>query len=391
MTTSQTQQIVGRVVDAVRAREDELVERMLARFAAEVPASGVGKDPDMDAAMRQSSHANIRAALRHIERGGPPLPSGPPDGAIEEARVSAQAGVPLAALLQTYRIGQSVVFDATLEAVDAMEDLDARMRSDALRVCIQDTFAYIDAVIPFVTDEFTRERDRLVRGREQRRVQLVRDLLEERDVDGGELGYELGLDHRAVVAWGAGADAELTRLAGCLGARLLAVAVAGQTQWGWLGSVERVDDRAVRAVLAEWPGGLAFGSTAAGPGGFRASPREARAAHRVGAATGDAVTFIDDVAHEALMLGDERAARAFVAAELGALDAARDGVKLRETLRAYFDCGFNASAAAAMLHVNDRTVAYRLNTAEQLLGRPVRGRHTELQAAIRLERVLGSG
>jgi DNA-binding PucR family transcriptional regulator len=62
---------------------------------------------------------------------------------------------------------------------------------------------------------------------------------------------------------------------------------------------------------------------------------------------------------------------------------------LRETLSAYFACSFNASAAAAKLEVNDRTIAYRLNNIEQLLGRRVRPRQTELQAAIRLERVLG--
>ena len=88
------------------------------------------------------------------------------------------------------------------------------------------------------------------------------------------------------------------------------------------------------------------------------------------------------------MLADERAARAFVAAELAPLDRSRDGAKLRETLTAYFASGFNASAAAAMLKVNDRTIAYRLNSIEEQLGCSVRVRQTELQAAIRLERVL---
>jgi sugar diacid utilization regulator len=96
----------------------------------------------------------------------------------------------------------------------------------------------------------------------------------------------------------------------------------------------------------------------------------------------------DDVALECVMLADERAARAFIAAELAPLDRGRDGGKLRETLTAYFTSGFNASAAAAMLKVNDRTIAYRLNSIEEQLGRPVRARQTELQAAIRLERVL---
>ncbi len=102
-----------------------------------------------------------------------------------------------------------------------------------------------------------------------------------------------------------------------------------------------------------------------------------------------AVTHFDDVELECVLLADERAARAFVLSQLAPLDAGRGGAKLRETLSAYFECAFNASAAAAKLKVNDRTVAYRLNTVEQLLGHPLRARQTELQAAIRLERVLG--
>jgi DNA-binding PucR family transcriptional regulator len=103
-----------------------------------------------------------------------------------------------------------------------------------------------------------------------------------------------------------------------------------------------------------------------------------------------AITYFDDVELECVLLGDERAARAFVVNQLAPLDAGRDGAKLRKTLSAYFGCSFNASAAAAKLKVNDRTIAYRLNNIEQLLGRPVRARQTELQAAIRLERVLSN-
>lgn len=90
-----------------------------------------------------------------------------------------------------------------------------------------------------------------------------------------------------------------------------------------------------------------------------------------------------------MLLADERAARAFVAAELGPLGDGRDGTKLRETLVAYFACGFNASAAAAALGVNDRTVAYRLGGIEERLA-DRSARVAELQAAIRLERVLGA-
>jgi len=381
---------VQSVARALREREDELVSVILERTVAEVPDAGIQDDPDMAAAMRESAYANLRAGFAELARDRSPLPAGPPAGAVEEALASAQAGVPLDALLQTYRIGHAVVWDAMLEVVNEMDELDRQARTDVLLVCSRYTFAYIDRVIPFVTEEYTRERDRLMRGREQRRVQLVRDVLDGAVVDGGELGYELATSHRGVIGWGEGTDTILPLLAAALELRLLLVSVSGQTVWAWLGGA-RQSDPALRRALSELElaqCGLAFGRVGDGPDGFRSSHREARGAHRIAVATGTAVLYYDDVALECVMLADERAARAFIAAELAPLDRGRDGAKLRETLSAYFASGFNASAAAAMLKVNDRTIAYRLNSIEDQLGRSVRARQTELQAAIRLERVL---
>ena len=378
---------------ALREREDELVSVMLGRFVEEVPAAGVKDDPAMEAAMRESCSANLRAALSQMERDRVPLPAGPPAGAIEEARTAAQTGVPLAALLHTYRIGQSVAWEAMLQAVSDVDDIDARGRTDLLTICSRYVFAYIDRVTVFVTEEYERERDRLTRGRDQRRVQLVRDALDGAAIDSGELGYELATRHRGVIGWGDGAEPALSQLAATLGLRLLVVSAGGHTVWAWLGGAAQ-SDRGLREVLAtlEHPGtGLTFGRLGDGAEGFRRSHREARGAHRIAVATGAEVTHFEDVALECVMLADERAAREFVSAELAPLDHARDGGKLRETLSAYFLCGFNASAAAAMLGVNDRTVAYRLNAIEEQLGGPVRARQAELQAAIRLERVLRAG
>ena len=388
MVAPTQQHLVERVADAIRAREQELVSRMLSRFAADVPDSGVGTDPEMSAAMRRSCHGNLHAALAHAVRDGDPLPYGPPPDAIEEARIGARVGMPLIAGLRTYRIGEAVAWEALQDAVDGLEDVGPSTRSALLRRCTQRMFAYVDAVIPFVVDEYTRERERLLRSREQRRVQLVRDLLDGGDVDAGALGYDLAAIHRAVVAWGPGAEAEIARIAEAIGAQCLAVSVGEQTCWGWLGGVAAGEERGLRDGLGGWEGGLALGRPGTGPDGFRRSHREARSAHRIGAATGDAVTRFDDVALESVLLADVEGARAFVAAELGPLGDGRDGAKLRETLSAYFACGFNASAAAAALGVNDRTVAYRLHGIEERLGRPVRARQAELQAAIRLERVL---
>src|ERR1700754_3004598 len=62
--------------------------------------------------------------MSQLARGRPTLRSGAPSDAIEEARASAQAGVSLAALLQRYRIGQAVAWDAILDAVTAIDGLD---------------------------------------------------------------------------------------------------------------------------------------------------------------------------------------------------------------------------------------------------------------------------
>jgi DNA-binding PucR family transcriptional regulator len=104
-----------------------------------------------------------------------------------------------------------------------------------------------------------------------------------------------------------------------------------------------------------------------------------------------AVTRYDDVALEAALLCDIRSARRFVDRELGPLTSsdARIAV-LRDTLASYLQSGLNAAAAAIGLHVSDRTIAYRIRSIEELLGRSVADRSSELAAAVRVHRVLNA-
>jgi DNA-binding PucR family transcriptional regulator len=75
--------------------------------------------------------------------------------------------------------------------------------------------------------------------------------------------------------------------------------------------------------------------------------------------------------------------------ELGPLVAAdARTAELRRTVRAYFGVGQNASAAAALLGVHDRTVANRLATVEERLGRPLTRRRDELAVALRIHELL---
>ena len=78
------------------------------------------------------------------------------------------------------------------------------------------------------------------------------------------------------------------------------------------------------------------------------------------------------LAVERLLLADRELADAAVRREIGPLLAdERMGPELVETLQAYFDAGENMREAARNLHLATRTVAYRLEKIESLLGEPI--------------------
>lgn len=86
------------------------------------------------------------------------------------------------------------------------------------------------------------------------------------------------------------------------------------------------------------------------------------------------VENVDDLAVERLLLLDEGLLRAVVRRELGALlDVPRMGDELVETLRVFFEAGENMRETARRMHLASRTVAYRLERIEEVLGRPIDG------------------
>jgi DNA-binding PucR family transcriptional regulator len=99
------------------------------------------------------------------------------------------------------------------------------------------------------------------------------------------------------------------------------------------------------------------------------------------------VTRYGDVALLAVLCADTERARALARAELGPLVADDEQTcRLRDTLAAYLACGESHVAAAKQLFVHQKTVAYRVRHAEQLLGRRVGERRAELEAALLLYR-----
>jgi len=380
-----------RVVAARLSDEiDELVETMLVRMRDEAPGFDMAAHPELADGLRASCYGNIRVALQALGGDRQPPRSSPAE-AMNEARTTARADIALEPLLHTYRIGHAVVLERFFVLLEDL-DLSPAQRRSATLIGSKYLFAYVDRVVGEVSEEYTSERQRVLRSSIQRRVQLVRDVLAGASVDSAELGYRLEQEHLAVVATGPTADASLHDMARRLERRSLTVAMTDDTVWAWLGSSRR-SGRGERhdSVWAHVAGRTryAVGEPAWGISGFRDSHEQALAAHRVAAHLPQPVTHYDDVALEAALLSDVRAARRLVEHELGPLTSPDPRTcVLRDTLASYLRSGLNAASAAAALNVSDRTIAYRIHGIEDLLGRSVLARSSELAAAIRLHRVL---
>ena len=102
-------------------------------------------------------------------------------------------------------------------------------------------------------------------------------------------------------------------------------------------------------------------------------------------------TTSSELGIERLLLSDPDLATAIVERELGPLLAdPRMGDELIETLQVFFDAGENRRETARRLHLADRTIAYRLERAEDLLGHGLEGdAGRRLNVALTLRRLEG--
>lgn len=379
--------LVERIATDFLEHREELAEGMMERIREGVSEFASFDGAELWEAVRVSCLANLDAGLGALARDRE-LPESIPDDARDLALLTARLDLPLAGLLRAYRVGHRMMWSAWAERIEeTAPDPDERTR--ALAVASDYLFEYVDRLSGFLTAEYTAERDRFMRSREQRRTQLVRDVLDGADVDPAdamrELDYDLRLEHVALVVSGPEPEREIRALARRLDApyRLL-VALAGDTVWAWLGRTRPFT--LPEQLAGEADTVISLGDPRGGIEGFRLSHREAREAHAVAVrGRARAIVRYDEVALESLVAGDEARVAAFVARELRGIDGAdARSTRLRTTLRAYFAAGQNASAAAAMLGVHEHTVSYRLRTIEERLGRPITSRRAELETALRL-------
>lgn len=381
-------EVTQQVADAVAARLEELVADWLDRMWQD-PDFAEHARPELREPARLNARSDIGRELSAMTNGCE-LPVSCPEEVRASARMAARNGFPLTGVMQSYRTGHAVQWDAWHDAVDGL-GLAPEQRRAVLDRGSSFLFEYADRCSKWAAQEYTAARESLLRSTEQRRTQAVRDLLAGQDAEAGHLDYPVDADHLAAVAWGRNAEQALDVLAAELEGKFLKVAVGEDRCWGWLAaeSWEGGLRRTLAKVIPPDPAKLAIGGPASGVEGFRIAHDQAEQARRIGERRQDAVTLYQDVGMVALAVQDERRARGFVEHELGGLsgDDARSKI-LRHTLRTYLGTGQNASSAAALLDVHERTIANRIKAIEERLGLSVATRSSELDTALRLEQLL---
>ena len=326
-----------------------------------------------------------------------------PHEALEFLRGNVRRGIPLAALLRSYRLGHAWLWEhwsrALQERVDDSGELAAGQDQSSAFM-----FAYIDKVSDALVEEFGTERERVVRSASQLRLETVRAILSGDPVDeeagSRRLGYDLRRHHVALRIAAAGSQVRgleraVHQAAATLGDREPLVVRSGAARFDiWYGSFEPVASDALERY--EPPRGVvvAFGRSAERIAGFRASHAQALEAARTASlmdAAAPPVTSYARVELVSLLADDLPRARAFVASELGPLAAQDEPLeRLRGTALAFMRAGGSPTRVAKELYVHPNTVTYRVRRVEELLGRRLGERPVELLCALTLADTLGS-
>jgi len=341
-----------------------------------------GDDPEYRAYLRATVAESIDYALLGIER-GEEWEGTIPEAAAVQARRAARNGVKLDAILRRYAAGDRLVGEFVVDEA-------AKLPNEAMRHLMRAQGPHVDRMMASVATEYMDELERIRRSPAQRIAERVQRLLaSDSPVDAAGLDYELDAWHLGLVVTGSRPDVAARTLAAGLNRQTLVVAQGNDSAWAWLGGRERlvvIEVERYQAAGALGDATLAVGEPRRGIEGWRLTHYEARAAQQVMLRRPQPLIQASDVVLLAAVLRDELLAKSLRETYLAPLDDHGDsGLGLRETLRAYFDAGFNAATAAAALEVDRHTVQRRLRKVEEALGRLLHACHAELEVALVLE------
>jgi regulator of protease activity HflC (stomatin/prohibitin superfamily) len=361
------------------------------------------EDPTFYDAVHLSVLGNLHAIFDVIAgRGGLDTVS---PAALEFAEVAARVDVPITELERAYRIGVASLWSWWSDIARARADSDEQPFDELIcgpTLMIHD---YVDRALRSIIARYEEVSCELHRThRDQRRLILTQildgSIDEATDELNGTLDYGLGDTHLALLLQTADPRPpirEIAELRDAADARATLMLQHGARSWiVWLGrsaAFEPLHVSRLQRTLKSMPFTITVGEPGAGLGGLRRTRQQALEAARVQRALGASrhqCLWAREVRLETMLLGDEQRARRFLADELGQLAAPDVGTRrLRETLLAWMATGSHVGAAA-MLGIHENTVRNRIRAAETLLGTPLLGLRTELQVALRLERVLSA-
>jgi len=349
-----------------------------------------------------STEANIGQLLRLLAHDASIDDVVVPHEALEFLRGNVRRGIPLPALLRSYRLGHAWLWDRWSQALQERVDDSGELMAGQDRTSAF-MFAYVDKISDALVEEFGTERERMMRSTSQQRSETVRAILASESMDeevaSRRLGYDLRRHHVALRVASAGSEVRgleraVDEAAATLGAGEPLVVPSGAARFDiWCGSFDVPATEALERY--EPPPGVlvAFGRPGSGTAGFRRSHAEALQAARIGSlahAERPGVTSYANVELVSLLADDLPRARAFVSAQLGPLaSVAEPAERLRDTVLAFLASGGSATRVAKHLFVHQNTVAYRVKRAEELLGRKVSEQPVELTCALTLASVLG--
>ena len=375
---------------------------MLAYILDRIPEAGA--DDDLRGLTLGSCSSNLEAALSMVRHGIDVSAATAPVTALVHARAMAARGYSVDVMLRFYRIGHAFFSERILTEVPQVVP-DPAVALPVVAHLQRYGFAYTDRISSEVAAEYVAELDRIQNQVRAARTDAVRALIagDRVDLDRAErtLSHRLTGWQTAFVCWTDRDDADLARVGAALGAHLgsarpLLVPDGAQALWGWVSTTRAPgvahDDAVDLADQVPTSVRVSIGTPAQGPGGFRDSHVQAQRGRRIVELAGGPapVTSYAEIALVDTMSGDLDLARAFVAAELGALAGrGRREEEERQALLAVLDAQRGLAAAAEALGVHRNTVLQRMRRAEERRGRPATERVVELHAALRLAQVLG--
>jgi hypothetical protein len=313
-------------------------------------------------------------------------------------------GIGVEHMLRSIHVAHAAATEVLLEAAErvippAQRFAEMRRISDLL-------FGVVDVLSKHMSSEYARAHEAWLTSSVALRMEIVEDILNGTEIPLGRaarvLGYDFSRWHLAVIGWTGGAApadpmvlqnavAGVLAAAGCVST--LVLPVGAHRVWAWGSRTSRPPMPTEAGTVPPAPGlRISTGLAGTGVAGFRRSHEQASQAARIGVIStrDDWLIHYGDLDIVAMLAADLPAAVEFVGRELGALAGPGESVAtMRHTLKCYLDRDRSLARTADHLQVARNTVAYRVQRAEQLRGRPASERRLQLHAALTLADELG--